>query len=189
MLPLDTLDPLEDLLRMDPLRGYPERAAKAIAELVGASRHAFLEAAPQADTFETKAMVLTVKHHLQAFGAIELTEPRAATGFSADDLRVARWGARVLARQLATAARVRHGDEPGRPRSDIDKAIARLPLTPREREVVALIVMGTSTRGVAEKTKLTVATVHTYLKRIYPKVGVRSRVELVALVTGTSLLS
>jgi DNA-binding NarL/FixJ family response regulator len=44
--------------------------------------------------------------------------------------------------------------------------------------VVALLMSGASTRQIASETHLTVGTVHTYLKRIYPKLGVRSRVEL-----------
>jgi len=44
---------------------------------------------------------------------------------------------------------------------------------------------GASTRQIASETHLTVGTVHTYLKRIYPKLGVRSRVELVARMIGT----
>jgi hypothetical protein len=51
--------------------------------------------------------------------------------------------------------------------------------------VVSLLVSGASTRSIAEQTKLTVATVHTYLKRIYSKLGVHSRVELVARMVGT----
>jgi DNA-binding CsgD family transcriptional regulator len=62
----------------------------------------------------------------------------------------------------------------------------RTPLTKREKEVVSLLVSGASTRAIAEQTKLTVATVHTYLKRIYSKLGVHSRVELVARMMGTA---
>ena len=62
----------------------------------------------------------------------------------------------------------------------------RTPLTKREKEVVSLLVSGASTRQIAEQTGLTVATVHTYLKRIYSKLGVHSRVELVARMVGTT---
>ena len=58
-------------------------------------------------------------------------------------------------------------------------------LTPRERDVVGRLLSGASTRQIAESTGLTVATVNTYLKRIFAKLGVHSRVELVARVTGT----
>jgi len=52
-----------------------------------------------------------------------------------------------------------------------------------------LLVSGGSTRQIAEQTGLTVATVHTYLKRIYSKLGVHSRVELVARMVGTTASS
>ena len=39
--------------------------------------------------------------------------------------------------------------------------------------------------AIADQTGLTVATVHTYLKRVYSKLGVHSRVELVARMVGT----
>jgi DNA-binding NarL/FixJ family response regulator len=51
---------------------------------------------------------------------------------------------------------------------------------------VALLVSGASTRSIAHEIGLTVATVHTYLKRIYSKLGVHSRVELVARMVGTA---
>ena len=63
--------------------------------------------------------------------------------------------------------------------------LERTPLTPRERDVVGRLLSGSSTRQIAQSTGLTVATVNTYLKRIFAKLGVHSRVELVARVTGT----
>jgi DNA-binding CsgD family transcriptional regulator len=68
---------------------------------------------------------------------------------------------------------------------ELQARLDRTPLTKREKEVVSLLVCGASTRMIAESTKLTVATVHTYLKRIYSKLGVHSRVELVARMMGT----
>jgi DNA-binding CsgD family transcriptional regulator len=68
---------------------------------------------------------------------------------------------------------------------ELQARLERTPLTKREKEVVSLLVSGASTRAIAEQTKLTVATVHTYLKRIYSKLGVHSRVELVARMMGT----
>lgn len=45
---------------------------------------------------------------------------------------------------------------------------------------------GASTRDIAGRTGLTVSTVNTYLKRIFSKLGVHSRVELVARMAGTT---
>ncbi len=64
------------------------------------------------------------------------------------------------------------------------RELRRAPLTPRERDVVGLLVAGSSTRAIASETGLTVSTVNTYLKRIFAKLGVHSRVELVARLAG-----
>ena len=50
---------------------------------------------------------------------------------------------------------------------------------------MSLLVAGSSTRDIASRTGLTVSTVNTYLKRIFSKLGVHSRVELVARMAGT----
>ena len=98
--------------------------------------------------------------------------------------RLARWAARVMGRCLSYSARMRH--EPRKNGiEEVSEALHKAPLTPRERDVVALLMSGASTRQIASETHLTVGTVHTYLKRIYPKLGVRSRVELVARMIGT----
>jgi DNA-binding NarL/FixJ family response regulator len=52
-------------------------------------------------------------------------------------------------------------------------------LTKRETDVVKLVVDGHSNRDVAEKLGLTEHTVSNYLFRIYEKLGISSRVELV----------
>ncbi|MBS1879431.1 MAG: hypothetical protein JST31_07960 [Actinobacteria bacterium] len=51
-------------------------------------------------------------------------------------------------------------------------------LTPREREVALLLVRGLSDQEVAQELYLSPHTVKQYVKSIYRKVGVRSRVEL-----------
>lgn len=57
-------------------------------------------------------------------------------------------------------------------------------LTKRERELVGMLVEGKSTHSMSLGLELTVSTVNTYLKRIFSKLGVHSRVELVAFVNG-----
>jgi DNA-binding NarL/FixJ family response regulator len=52
-------------------------------------------------------------------------------------------------------------------------------LTPREEQVVALVAEGLSNRDVARELELSVHTVKKYLFRIFDKLGVSSRVELV----------
>jgi len=55
----------------------------------------------------------------------------------------------------------------------------RVVLTKREIDVVKLVVDGLTNRAVAEKLGLTEHTVSNYLFRIYEKLGISSRVELV----------
>jgi DNA-binding NarL/FixJ family response regulator len=52
-------------------------------------------------------------------------------------------------------------------------------LTPREEQVVALVADGLSNRDVAHELSLSVHTIKKYLYRIFDKLGISSRVELV----------
>src|SRR5690606_9271035 len=51
-------------------------------------------------------------------------------------------------------------------------------LTPREREVTSLVARGLTDAEIARELSLSQHTVKQYLKTIYRKIGVRSRVEL-----------
>ncbi len=62
-----------------------------------------------------------------------------------------------------------------------------LALTPREDDVVALVVRGYTNREVAAELFLTVRTVEYHLRNIYAKLGVRGRQELRRLRAGPSL--
>jgi DNA-binding CsgD family transcriptional regulator len=57
-------------------------------------------------------------------------------------------------------------------------------LSEREREVLDLALAGLSARAVAERLSLTEATVRSHLSRIYAKLGVVGRVELLAQMKG-----
>ncbi|HST38330.1 MAG TPA: helix-turn-helix transcriptional regulator [Conexibacter sp.] len=57
-------------------------------------------------------------------------------------------------------------------------------LTPREREVAQLVVEGLSDREIAARLVLSPHTVRQHLKRIYSRLGVGSRVQLVRLALG-----
>lgn len=61
----------------------------------------------------------------------------------------------------------------------VTNAQGRSLLTKREMDVVTLVVDGASNRDVAAKLGLTEHTVSNYLFRIYEKLGISSRVELV----------
>ncbi|MEM7605313.1 MAG: helix-turn-helix transcriptional regulator [Myxococcota bacterium] len=100
-------------------------------------------------------------------------------------LRIVRFAARCFARGLDYASRL--AQEGGRRQApDLGAALANSPLTPREQYIVELLVSGKSTRQIAADAGLTVSTVNTYLKRVFAKLGVHSRVELIARVAGTA---
>ena len=186
------LESLEQLMRLDPLRSYSERGASAIASFVGAARHTLREDAEPSNASESNAtpkrdLQIVLKNGPKIHGVLHLEPPAPREHFSAHEIRRARWAARIFARHLTYAERLLLGAEGNTTRSDVKRALAKSPLTPREKEVVALVVGGATTREIAARTKLTIATIHTYLKRIYPKIGVRSRVELVARVAGTRM--
>ena len=195
MVSTDFLQIAENLHHLDPIRTYPARAAKLIADLANATSFRVelqLGAKRQLDSTpppppEGRAVSLPLRHGRQVLGTIHLYMPEDADKkLESTDLRLARWAARALARGLSYATRMNRPSPEGKKKGiELQARLERTPLTKREKEVVSLLVSGASTRQIADQTKLTVATVHTYLKRIYSKLGVHSRVELVARMVGT----
>lgn len=189
MLPFQFLDMVDGLTRLDPVRTYPVRAGELVARLCGVDgfiveleggETATSDAAPEGRT----KVSLPLRYGRQTLGQVVLLLPEGKERLEPHDLRTARWAARIMGRCLNYSARMRH--EPRKNgMEEVSEALHKAPLTPRERDVVALLMSGASTRQIASETHLTVGTVHTYLKRIYPKLGVRSRVELVARMIGT----
>ncbi len=194
MVPTEFLQIAESLNHLDPIRTYPLRAAKLVADLANATAYRMelelgdqrkLDSTPPPPS-EGRPVSLPLRHGRQMLGTIYLYLPEGGDKVETTDLRLARWGARALARGLSYAVRMNRVVPDNRKRTlDLAARLERTPLTKREKEVVSLLVSGASTRSIAEQTKLTVATVHTYLKRIYSKLGVHSRVELVARMVGT----
>jgi DNA-binding NarL/FixJ family response regulator len=62
-------------------------------------------------------------------------------------------------------------------------------LTPREREIAALVARGSANKEVAATLHLSPKTVEANLSRVYAKLGVRSRTELAALAREGGLTS
>jgi len=180
---------VDGLTRLDPVRTYPVRAGELVARLCGADGYIVEleggETVTSEATGEGRTRIgLPLRYGRQTLGQVVLVLPEGKDRLEPHDLRTARWAARIMGRCLSYAARMRH--EPRKNGlEDVSEALHKAPLTPRERDVVALLMSGASTRQIASETHLTVGTVHTYLKRIYPKLGVRSRVELVARMIGT----
>jgi NarL family two-component system response regulator LiaR len=94
--------------------------------------------------------------------------PRALRGTAAGEAAISR----RLAMQLVEHYRREHAGRQGlRP--------IHSPLTDREWEVVDLLCSGAGTEDVARELVLSTETVRTHLKRIYRKLGVRSRADAV----------
>src|SRR5688572_4020804 len=183
------LELVEGLFQLDPVRSYPERAATHLAHWVGAAEHR-LELDESSDPDATEAegaagwIALPLRHGRQGHGTLHLRFGDARRATDPECLKQARWAARNFARGLSYADRL-SAEGARRSGEDVRQAVARAPLTPRERDVVTLLVSGASTREIASQIGLTIATVNTYLKRIFSKLGVHSRVELVARMAGT----
>jgi DNA-binding CsgD family transcriptional regulator len=65
-------------------------------------------------------------------------------------------------------------------------SVARpLPITDREREIANLVAAGLSNRQIAERLSVSVRTVEGHLYRIFAKLGVERREQLIHLVSGT----
>ena len=71
-------------------------------------------------------------------------------------------------------------------RPPLGAAVERPPLTPREKQVLALVVMGYTNREIAEQLVLAESTVKSHLFSAFRRLGVRSRSEAVALITDPS---
>jgi len=174
---------VEQLVELDPLGTYPRRGAAHVAELVGATGFR-LRLGEEVVTSEPSpvgapAATLTLAVGEEALGTLELH------GVLGDEARrIAEHGARIYSKGIRNSRRL-DGQYGQRTIEDVNAMLERTPLTPRERDVVGRLLSGASTRQIAKSTGLTVATVNTYLKRIFAKLGVHSRVELVARVTGT----
>lgn len=181
----------ERLAELDPVRTYPQRGAALIAGLVGA--HEFRLERPGSDPLSSEAALtatdptisLPLRYGRSAVGTLHLEIVGDAP--AGNQLELLKWAARLYSRGLFYAERL--SDEGSRrPGEAVEQTLRRAPLTPRERDVVSLLVAGSSTREIATETGLTVSTVNTYLKRIFSKLGVHSRVELIARMAGTATI-
>ncbi len=68
----------------------------------------------------------------------------------------------------------------GHPR--VRAAVAKLGLTQRESQIVEKFAAGKSTQAMAEELSISAATVRTHLRKIFTKLEICSRVELLSLV-------
>ncbi len=67
----------------------------------------------------------------------------------------------------------------------VRKRLVRYALSPREEQVVLLLIRGFTNKEIASRCALSVETVKEYLKHIYSKVGIHGRTALLAHLLGT----
>jgi two-component system nitrate/nitrite response regulator NarL len=77
--------------------------------------------------------------------------------------------------------------DPGPRRASVPRTERLSGLSPREKEILARIVSGQSTRQMAFAMNITVDTVRTYVKNVLAKLGAHSRLELAALASQDGL--
>ncbi len=180
----------EGLMHVDPVRTYPQRGAELVARAVRVERFQVrlkaleepIRSTPPPET--ATPLVMPIRCGRERLGEIRLDLGDRKLG--EDEVRVVRWAARLYARGLTFAVRLSNESIRRVPEERLDEVLARTALTRRECEVVRLLSEGASTRKIASETGLTISTVNTYMKRIFAKVGVHSRVELIARLAGTA---
>jgi DNA-binding CsgD family transcriptional regulator len=64
--------------------------------------------------------------------------------------------------------------------------VPRHPLSPRELQIARLVADGATNRAIARSLEISLWTVSTHMRRIFAKLGVRSRAEMVAQFFGGS---
>lgn len=82
------------------------------------------------------------------------------------------------------------GDEPAFDRvsqNGVSRPAAPLVLTPREAEVLRRIVAGQHTQQMVREMNIAISTLRTYIKNVFAKLGVHSRLEAAAFASRVSL--
>jgi DNA-binding CsgD family transcriptional regulator len=180
------LELVEGLFDLEPDSTYPQRATAIVAEISAAGGYRLAldgGAELRSKTGSGDGFMISLTHGKSNLGKLHLYASDGSGRLPDDKARLARWSAKLLARGLHFSRRL--GQTGGKAEIDVKALLENTPLTPRERDVVGKLVAGASTREISEVTGLTVSTVNTYMKRIFAKLGVHSRVELLARVTGT----
>ncbi|HEY5854039.1 MAG TPA: LuxR C-terminal-related transcriptional regulator [Aldersonia sp.] len=105
----------------------------------------------------------------------------AAADAAAQAAMVFRDQGRRGAAMTATAVARRLADETGADTPALRANATPIPLTPRQREILALAATGLSNRQIADRLVMSVRTVEGHLFRAHQKTGVSGREELIAL--------
>ncbi len=166
---------LHDIARL----GRPEVVAEQLGELAAGSdsemtvaraAHAFALASSDPESLGQ------CTDQLETMGALLLAaEAAAAAAQAAGRAGLGRRSKSFAARAVALAERCEGARTPG-----LVGAGAVVALTPREREVASMAAAGIASREIATRLFLSVRTVNNHLQRVYSKLGIARRQELVA---------
>jgi DNA-binding CsgD family transcriptional regulator len=133
----------------------------------------FAEALRDGDAGELSAISAAFEDMGDLIAAVDATA-HAAIAYRRQDLRGSALGCSTRAEELA--------EQCGGARTPtLCKAVERLPLTDREREIVMLIGEGLSNRDIATRLTLSVRTVESHIYKAMAKTGTPNRDQLAAL--------
>jgi DNA-binding CsgD family transcriptional regulator len=133
----------------------------------------FAEALQEDDGAELAAVSIEFENMGDMIAAVDAAA-HAAIAYRHRDLRGSALGCSARAEALAEQCG-------GARTATLRKAVERLPLTDREREIVMLIGQGLSNRDIATRLTLSVRTVESHIYKAMAKTGTSNRDELAAL--------
>ena len=108
---------------------------------------------------------------------------RGITGFRSGTIRKGLWRACI---RLFGVARMSSFASISETRSGFDDACRHYDLTPREQDVVRLIVQGCSNQQIADELGVTVSTIKKHITKAYQKCQVKGRDEMMTLFSTSS---
>lgn|GEM_PF-2634407 len=162
---------LTALFALAPFESYLERGALAAARLAGGTGAVCRRHGREVEVGVPAPHRLVVE---LPGGELEVRSDEPLDG---EVERDARFGAELLGLGLGWIEQLVDA------RGVLERRLSASGLGPRERELCRHLAEGASTAAIASRMGLAESSVRTYLKRIFAKTGVASRLELVARLT------
>lgn len=125
-----------------------------------------------AHVFERAALTESVRHQRQEIREVLAVVDDAMAAMTETELR------------LSLSADGAVDDRPGPPSAEVARRLAEL--TPREHEVLEMVVAGARNAEIAAALVISETTVKTHVRRVLSKLGVRNRTQAIARVMGAT---